>query len=110
MTTPLSSSAVPVGSGVLMNLEQATQAIRSGAFLCLAADEALLRQLPRGNWIAGSIPYFMGQDGGETTRQKLFVSELPARGRRGPRCAGTTSATWDADSTLDAPAHGPERA
>jgi hypothetical protein len=104
MTTPLSSSAVPVGSGVLMNLEQATQAIRSGAFLCLAADEALLRQLPRGNWIAGSIPYFMGQDGGETTRQKLFVSELPALD------AAPTLRWYDERNleriALDAPAHG----
>ena len=31
--------------------------IRDGHFLCLAGDEAALRQLPPGNWIGGTIPF-----------------------------------------------------
>ena len=61
-------------SGSLMDLPDALVAIRSGAYLSIAADAALLRRLPPGNWVAGSIPYFMAQDGGETSRQKLFLS------------------------------------
>lgn len=91
-------------SGTLMALQDALVAIRSGAYLSIAADEALLRRLPPGNWLAGSIPYFMAQDGGETSRQKLFVTELPTH-------AGTPQLRWyDAASlhkvALDAPAHG----
>ena len=87
-----------------MDLQDALVAIRSGAYLSIAADEALLRRLPPGNWLAGSIPYFMAQDGGETSRQKLFVTELPTH-------AGTPQLRWyDAASlhkvALDAPAHG----
>jgi len=91
-------------SGTLMDLQDALVAICSGAYLTIAADEALLRRLPPGNWLAGSIPYFMAQDGGETSRQKLFVTELPTH-------AGTPQLRWyDAASlhkvALDAPAHG----
>ena len=91
-------------SGTLMDLQDTLVAIRSGAYLSIAADEALLRRLPPGNWLAGSIPYFMAQDGGETSLQKLFVTELPTH-------AGTPQLRWyDAASlhrvALDAPAHG----
>lgn len=68
---------MPAGAGKLMSLGSAVEMIRSGRFLSIAGEEALLRKLPQGNWIAGTIPYFMGQDGGETTKEKLFVSEVP---------------------------------
>ena len=100
------SRTPPTGpvSGLLMDMQDALVAIRSGAYLSIAADAALLRRLPPGNWVAGSIPYFMAQDGGETSRQKLFVTELPTH-------AGTPLLRWyDGDNlhkvALDAPAHG----
>ncbi|GAA6142570.1 hypothetical protein [Hydrogenophaga sp. 5NK40-0174] len=65
------------GSGTLMTLDEAKMAIGSGLYLSIAADESLLRQLPAGNWMAGSIPYFMGQTGGATSRDRLFVSQMP---------------------------------
>ena len=61
----------------LMTIAEATDLIRAGRFLMVAADEALLRRLPAGNWIGGTIPYFMGNDGGVATRDKLFVTEIP---------------------------------
>jgi hypothetical protein len=61
----------------LMTIAEATDLIRAGHFLMVAADEALLRRLPAGNWIGGTIPYFMGNDGGVATRDKLFVTEIP---------------------------------
>ena len=78
MNMRLPSSGLLPGSGLLMSLPEAIEAIQSGRYLSVAADESLLRQLPKGHWIGGSIPYFMGQAGGETTREKLFVSELPS--------------------------------
>ncbi len=51
--------------------------IARGERLLLAGDESLLRSLPAGNWIGGSIPYFMTEQGGLSTRQKIYVTTLP---------------------------------
>jgi hypothetical protein len=62
--------------GKLLAIDQAAELIRSGKYLCLAGDEVALRQLPRGNWIGGTIPYFMTEEGGVVTREKVFVNEI----------------------------------
>jgi hypothetical protein len=51
--------------------------IGQGQKLLLAGDERLLGQLPAGNWIGGSIPYFMTEQGGLSARDKIYVTELP---------------------------------
>lgn len=52
--------------------------IESGAVLLLAGEEALLRQLPRGDWIGGTIPYFMtAEHGGVHDGERIFVARLP---------------------------------
>ncbi|MEW6406402.1 MAG: hypothetical protein AB1649_31850, partial [Chloroflexota bacterium] len=51
--------------------------IDQGQILLLAGDERLLGQLPAGNWIGGSIPYFMTDQGGLSTPDRLYVTELP---------------------------------
>jgi hypothetical protein len=38
--------------------------------------------LPQGQWIAGTIPYFMDRDGGECSRDRIYVTELPEYVRR----------------------------
>jgi len=63
---------------MLQSISDVQAAIRSGRPLLLAGSEPALRQLPRGNWIAGTIPYFMGADGGVCTETHVFVTELPA--------------------------------
>jgi Family of unknown function (DUF6976) len=52
--------------------------IRSGKRLLLAADEKLLESLPRGAWVGGTIPYFMTDEGGARTHDRVYVTELPA--------------------------------
>lgn len=64
-------------NGRLVALREAAAAIERGRVLWLAGDEALLRQLPRGRWIGGSIPYFVGQGGGQASRELVFCAELP---------------------------------
>ncbi|MFZ6773351.1 DUF6976 family protein [Undibacterium sp. SXout7W] len=64
----------------LVDPEVAAEMISSGACLAIAADESLFARLPRGNWIGGTIPYFMSESGGSTTRQKVFVSRLDTYG------------------------------
>ena len=60
----------------LCTVEETKAAIESGKVLWLAGDESLLKQLPKGRWIGGSIPYFMSQEGGKTTKDMIFVHEL----------------------------------
>lgn len=50
--------------------------IASGKVLLLAADETLLSQLPSGNWIAGTAAAFMTDEGGTSTAERIFVSDL----------------------------------
>ena len=64
-------------SGYLYDVLEVKSKITSGEKLLLAGDESLLTSLPAGNWIGGSIPYFMTEDGGLTTRNKIYVTELP---------------------------------
>ncbi len=68
----------------LYEVEKVEALIRSGNGLLLAGDESLLRRLPAGNWIGGTIPYFMSEVGGLADRKRIFVNELPS----GLKCAG----------------------
>lgn len=51
--------------------------IKQGRTLLLAADERVLSQLPPGNWIGGTIPYFMTDRGGQFTQEQIYVTEIP---------------------------------
>lgn len=72
----------------------------------IAGDERLLAQLPRGNWVGGTIPYLMtDEQGGLTTRDLLLVHQLPGDERAAP-----TISVYDARTigriTEDAPRNG----
>lgn len=64
-------------SGYLYDVIEVKSKIARGEKLLLAGDESLLKLLPAGNWIGGSIPYFMTEEGGLTTRQKIYVTDMP---------------------------------
>ena len=64
-------------NGTLVNLEKASELIKTGKFYACAADEDMLKKLPSGNWIGGTSPYFMGQDGGEVSQEKIYIQEIP---------------------------------
>ncbi len=68
----------------LYEIDEVAALIRRGDGLLLAGEESVLQRLPRGNWIAGTIPYFMTKAGGLVDRQRIFVNELPA----GLHCLG----------------------
>ena len=50
--------------------------IRAGKQLVLSGDEDLLDQLPKGNWIGGTSPYFMDNNGGVFSTGKIFVDDF----------------------------------
>lgn len=56
-----------------LTLEQTIAKIEAGEFLIVAADEDFLTQLPNGNWLGGTIPYFIAENGGVENFEKAFV-------------------------------------
>ncbi len=63
----------------IMGLAEATELVKAGRILLLAGDEDILRQLPKGQWIAGTIPYFIAPGhGGLAVRDKIFVTDISA--------------------------------
>lgn len=60
----------------LVRIDEVNQMIERGEILAIAGDEALLRQLKPGRWIAGSIPYFMDEAGGLFSKDKVLVSSF----------------------------------
>lgn len=60
----------------LISIQAAAELIRGGATISLAGSEAALDQLPQGNWIAGTIPYFITESGGVVESDKVFVTDL----------------------------------
>jgi hypothetical protein len=61
----------------MFNKSEVMKMISAGKKLILAGDEETLRGLPAGTWIAGTIPYFMGAEGGVFSKEEIFVTELP---------------------------------
>jgi hypothetical protein len=61
---------------MLKTLEEASSLISQGKLLHISGTEALLRQLPKGNWIGGSTEYFVEENGGQVTATALDVHEL----------------------------------
>lgn len=60
----------------LISINEAQALIESGKTLAISGDEACLAKLPQGNWIGGTIPYFMDEAGGVFDTDKVFVTDL----------------------------------
>ncbi|WP_084645105.1 DUF6976 family protein [Oceanobacter kriegii] len=91
-------------NGQLMSIAEASQLILAGAGVSVAGDEEALKQLPKGLWIGGTIPYFMTDEGGVCRRDQVFVNPLPSASGDPGLC------TYDVGSIhslcLDAPTNG----
>lgn len=61
----------------LYTVNEVTNLINAGESLFISGDEKLIKQLPKGKWIAGTIPYFMSEKGGLLTENELQVVTLP---------------------------------
>jgi hypothetical protein len=57
--------------------DEITKLISNGKSFFLAADQELLKSLPKGKWVGGTIPYFMSDEGGVISKDKVFATELP---------------------------------
>jgi hypothetical protein len=63
---------------MLHSIAQVQEMIAQGKNLLLAGSESALSQLPKGNWIGGTIPYFMDINGGTCSETQIFVNEVPS--------------------------------
>lgn len=63
---------------MMKTVQEVTEMIKGGGLLFVSGDEALLRSLPKGRWVGGTIPYFMTDEGGQTRRDRLFVTQVDA--------------------------------
>jgi hypothetical protein len=60
-----------------LSARETASLIETGKTLLVAGEEELLRELPRGNWVGGTTPYMMGDQGGACQHNMLQVTELP---------------------------------
>jgi len=85
-----------------MSIAAAAELIRSGALLTVAGPESALDALPAGQWIGGTIPYFMADTGGVvSTEGQVFVTILPVG-------ASVTFAHYAADALHGVVHNGPD--
>jgi len=61
----------------LMTVQEASKLILAGKKMIIAGDENLLAKLPHGEWIGGTIPYFMSENGGLHTQEQVQAAVLP---------------------------------
>ena len=65
-------------SATLQTVPAVQAAIATGESLFLAGSRSALSQLPRGNWVGGTISYFMTGEGGLQAEDRIFVTRIPA--------------------------------
>jgi hypothetical protein len=81
-------------SKVLHTATEVAELIKSGKTLALAGDQSVLAKLPRGSWIGGTTPYFIGDAGGTCSRDLIHVTDMPP-GTREVRIARYDAHTID---------------
>lgn len=59
----------------LYTIQEAEKIIQSGKIMVITGDESALDKLPEGNWIGGTIPYFMDIDKGKENREMVFIED-----------------------------------
>lgn len=64
--------------GLLLSIAEVQAEIAAGESLFLAGSQNALSQLPRGNWVGGTICYFMTEEGGLQAEDQIFVTRIPA--------------------------------
>jgi hypothetical protein len=86
----------------LITVQAAIDLITAGASLSLAGPESALDQLPAGNWIGGTIPYFMVASGGVVVNEgKVFATNLSSLG-------DISIASYEPDQLADISGHAPD--
>ena len=64
-------------SATLLSISEVEAAIAAGDALFLAGSRPALSRLSRGNWIGGTISYFMTDEGGRMSEEGIFATRVP---------------------------------
>ena len=67
-----------IGRQLILGIEELKTEMAQGGYFFVAADEELLKQIPKGAWIGGTIPYFMTETGGIHSRDTIYACKLPS--------------------------------
>lgn len=59
-----------------MSVNDVNALISSNKVLVLAGNETALKKLSKGNWIGGTIPYFIDENGGCLDKERVFVTDI----------------------------------
>jgi len=60
----------------LMSVPEVNALVASNRILALAGNENVLKQISKGRWIGGTIPYFMNDSGGCMDKERVFVTDF----------------------------------
>lgn len=90
----------------LLDRDAVISRIESGDYLVIAGDSKLLESLPSGNWIAGTIPYFMSEEGGCVDQQKIYVNSILGANPNNPPRITLYDAKTIPRVAQEAPQHG----
>lgn len=60
----------------LRTIDEVEKLILKNRTLVIAGNENLLSKLPAGNWIGGTNPYLLGEDGAKYSTDKLYVKDF----------------------------------
>lgn len=66
---------------MLCKIEDAAKMIEEGRSLMISGNAETIGELPRGNWIGGTTPYLMTENGGIESGGTLLVKEMPTLAR-----------------------------
>ncbi len=87
----------------IMTAAEVKDLIEQKKTLLVAGDEAILAELPKGNWIGGTIPYFIThENGGIISRDKIFVTDVS------PVVSSVFIKQYDADTIKNVYLDGPD--
>lgn len=87
---------------MLKTVNQVIEDIKTGKNLLLAGEERLLAGLPAGNWIGGTIPYFMDDTGGKISKDSIYIQEVDSAATL------TSIKTYSSEALSSIPAEAPE--
>lgn len=80
--------------------------IAQGDYMIIAGDERVLNNLPSGNWVAGTIPYFMASEGGRIDQDSVYVTRISGLPVNNPPRLTLYDAASISRIAQEAPEHG----
>jgi signal transduction histidine kinase len=89
-------------AGLMVRADEFSSQLAAGRPLFVAGDEEVLRRLPKGDWVGGTSAYFISEEGGLHSRERMSAVAAPAF------ATGFEIKVYDACSVADVYTDAPE--